>query len=275
MGQYEDEEHQIQDCFQIHFGKEVAAVEFDSSSTDLHVIGLKFSDETDHIEKEPVIDSRYVFCPGEAVGTLSNLGFNEPAYAGFAGASLLITIPLSEDQVKTYKNFSHCMEVHNEGIVLAWQARLKENNIVIGVAGTKSFYGDKQPNQNEEFATNRNLLQLNMINHVLPKFISLACGYETNGKIITAEELSFLEEKGIARRWVGRRAVAYDGFPTLGSLYCNNRKVSNARCTTHLGSGGVSFGPGAVFISRSSEQNMRDTFVQKILMYGDSRRIAE
>ncbi len=162
------------------------------------------------------------------------------------------------------------MEVHNEGIVLAWQARCKESNISIGVAGTKSFYGDKHPNKDEEFAKNRNLVQLNMINHVLPEFMSLACGYQTHGKKISAEELSSLEEKGFARRWVGRRAVAYDGFPTIGSLYCNNRKVSNARCTTHLGSGGVAFGPGAVFISRSSEQGSNDAFVQKILMYADS-----
>jgi hypothetical protein len=167
------------------------------------------------------------------------------------------------------------MEVHNEGIVLAWQARFKENNIFIGVGGTKAFYSDKQPNKDEEFAKNRNLIQLNMINNVLPDFISLAYGYDTKGKRLSFEELSLLEDKGIVRRWVGRRAVTYDGFPTIGSLYCNNRKVSNARCTTHLGSGGVSFGPGAVFISRSSEQGSNNAFVQKILMYADSRRVAE
>ncbi|MFI5344701.1 MAG: hypothetical protein ACHQUC_10850, partial [Chlamydiales bacterium] len=108
-----------------------------------------------------------------------------------------------------------------------------------------------------------------------PEFISLAYGYDTKGKELSSEELSFLEDKGIARRWAGRRAVTYDGFPTIGSLYCNNRKVSNARCTTHLGSGGVSFGPGAIFISRSSEQDCNDAFVQKILTYADSRRVAE
>lgn len=276
MGQYRDTNDQIQDCFQLQFDKEATAIEFDSNLLDMSIIGLKFSDGTlQKIEKGSVTDCRYVFCPGESVGTLHKLGFNEPAYAGFAGASLFISIPLSKDQMERYKNFSHCMEVHNEGIVLAWQARFKENNIFIGVAGTKAFYGDKEPNNDEQFATNRNLVQLNMINNVLPEFISLAYGYKTNGKTISAEELSFLEKKGIANRWVGRRAVAYDGFPTIGSLYHNNRKVINARCTTHLGSGGVSFGPGAVFISRSSEQSTNDTFVKKILMYADSRRIAE
>ena len=273
MGQYRDSDNQVHDCFQLQFGKEVCGVEFDPN-TSLRIIGLKFSYGTFEIEKKPSIHSQYVFCPGESVGTLHNLGFNEPAYAGFAGSSLLITIPLSSDQIERYKDFSHCMEVHKEGIVLAWQARFKENNIFIGVAGTKAFYAEKQPLKDEEFAKNRNLVQLNMINDVLPKFISSACGYETNGKMINEKELSYLEEQGIAARWVGRRAVAYDGFPTIGALYYNDQKVSNARCTTHLGSGGVSFGPGAVFISRSSKQDLNDAFVQKILMYGDSRRIA-
>lgn len=275
MGQYKDSKQQIQDCFQLKFDHEVTGVEFDPNSDELRIIGLKFSKAVDQLENQSGVDCRYVFCPGESVGTLHNLGFNEPAYAGFAGAILLITIPISKEQIEKYKNFSHCMEVHNEGIVLAWQARLKENTIFIGVAGTKAFYGDRQPNIDEEFAKNRNLVQLNMVNNVLPEFVSLAYGYNTNGKIISADELSSLENMGIACRWVGRRAVAYDGFPTIGPLYCNDRQVSNARCTTHLGSGGVSFGPGAVFISRSSEQNTKDEFVQKILMYADTRRLVE
>lgn len=269
MGQYKDSNDQLQDCFQLQFGKEVVAVDFDPE--DPRIIGLKFSDGTQQTKD----NSQYVFCPGESVGTLRNLGFNEPAYAGFAGASLLLSIPISKDQIEMYKDFSHCMEVHNEGIVLAWQARFKEGSVFIGVAGTKAFYGDRIPNEDEEFARNRNLVQLNMINTVLPELISSAYGYDTHGKTISTEELSLLEEMDIAHRWVGRRAVAYDGFPTIGSLYKNDRKISNARCTTHLGSGGVSFGPGAVSISRSSEQDLDDPFVQKILKYADSRRIAE
>ena len=88
------------------------------------------------------------------------LGFNEPAYAGFAGPSLFMNIPISK--VENYKDFSHCMEVHNEGIVLAWQARCMEDKIFIGVAGTKAFYGDCLPGKDESFAKNRNLVQLNI-----------------------------------------------------------------------------------------------------------------
>jgi hypothetical protein len=275
MGQYRGQDNQLHDCFQLQFDKEVCGVEFDSHSEDLRIIGLRFRDGTFHNEQNSKIDSQYIFCPGESVGTLNHLGFNEPTYAGFAGASLLMTIPLPSNQIEKYKHFSHCMEVHNEGVVLAWQARFKDNHIFIGVAGTKAFYGDKQPHKDEEFAKNRNLLQLNMINQVLPEFISLACGYQTKDRTLSAEELFSLEKKEMVRRWVGRRAVAYDGFPTIGFLYHHNRKINNARCTTHLGSGGVSFGPGAVFMSRHSEKDEYDALTQKILMYGDSRRMAK
>lgn len=272
MGQYPDAQGQMQDCFQLHFSSEVTKVEFASDSENLHISGLELSNGKKMISGA---DHEYIFCPGEAVGTLHRLGFQEPAYAAFAGASLLLNIPLSDEQVKMYQNFSHCMEVHNEGIVLAWQARCKEKELFIGVAGTKAFYGDKQPDKNEEFAKNRNLVQLNMINDVLPEYISLACGYNTEGKILSQEDLDFLEEKGIAKRWAGRRAVAYDGFPTLGALYSGSQKVSNARCTTHLGSGGVSFGPGSVFLSRMAKESSENPFVQKILQYASSSRVSK
>ncbi len=274
MGQYRDSDDQLKNYFQLQFSKEVTDVEFDPSSIDLRIIGLKFSDGTCQLDQQVANNSRYIFCPGESVGTLHHLGFQEPTYAGFAGAALFISIPCSDDQMEMYKDFSHCMEVHKEGIVLAWQARRKEDHLFIGVAGTKSYYADQQPDKDEAFAKNRNLVQLNMVNHVLPELISLAFGYDTKGKELSAEELAFLEDQGIAYRWVGRRAVAYDGFPTIGSLYHNHQKVQNARCTTHLGSGGVSFGPGAVWMSRNSEKGSNDAFVQKLLTYADSRRIA-
>jgi len=166
------------------------------------------------------------------------------------------------------------MEVHQEGIVLAWQARARDNQIYIGVAGTKSFYADKKPNKDEDFAKNRNLLQLNMVNDVLPEFISLAIGRNTKGQTLNEADLITLEAKGIAKRWVGTRAVAYDGFPAVGSVYSPNGKVSNARITTHLGSGGVSLAPGVVMVSRSAQEADFDgkALLQSVLTYGDSRR---
>jgi len=272
MGQYIDGEGKTQDCFQYHFNKEATGVEFASDPKGLRVAGLHFADGTSQVENLTESIVQYVFCPGEAVGTLHSLGFNEPDYAAFAGPSLLLSIPLRDDQIDQYRNFSHCMEVHKEGITLAWQARLRDRSIFIGVAGTKSFYGDKRPKIDEEFAKNRHSVQINMINDVLPEFISLAQGVDTRGKILSEDELSSLVDAAIARRWVGRRAVAYDGYPTLGSLYRGDLKVANARCTTHLGSGGVSFSPGAVFMSRLADQEIQDPFVEKILKYSDSRR---
>ncbi len=279
MGQYQNNSGQMEDCFHLKFNREVTAVLFDTQPDSVRVCGLQFKNgsqvlEDQQFQDQQFIDSKYVFCPGEAIGTLHKLGFHEPAYAAFAGASLFLNIPITSDQLQMYKTFSHCMEVHKEGIVLAWQARVKENSIFIGVAGTKAFYGDKQPNKNEAFAKNRNLVQLNMINHVLPEFISLAFGYDSHGKQLTDADMAMLESKGIVQRWVGRRSVAYDGFPTFGPLYCNNQRVTNARCTTHLGSGGVSFGPAAAVVSRSSEGD-HDAFIEKVLKYADSRRVAE
>jgi hypothetical protein len=166
------------------------------------------------------------------------------------------------------------MEVHKVGIVLAWQARFKDNRIIIGVAGTKAFYGDQLPTIDQDFAQNRHLVQLNMINDVLPDIVSIACGYDTKGAQLFFNDINTLESQGILKRWVGRRAVAYDGFPTLGALYCKGCKVGNARCTTHLGSGGVSFAPAAVKMSRSFK-NIEDAFSEKILHYADSRRHPE
>ena len=269
MGTYTDVSGEPQDCFSLEFNKEVTAVELDDSS-DLSIVGIKFSDGSWNRD-DSYADICYVFCPGESVGTLNRLGFNEPAYAGFAGPSLFLNIPLSPEQSGKYNNFRHCMEVHKIGIVLAWQARFKEDRLMIGVAGTKAFYGDQLPTIDQDFAKNRHLVQLNMINDILPDMVSIACGHNTKGMQLLTDDLNTLENKGVLERWVGRRAVAYDGFPTLGALYCQGRKVNNARCTTHLGSGGVSFAPAAVQMSRSFEQ-FQDDFTNQILHYADSRR---
>lgn len=266
MGTYVDASGRIQDCFRLEFNKEVVGVEFDNDS---HIVGLKFQDGS--LSQNDPAACNYVFCPGESVGTLKRLGFDEPAYAGFAGPSLSLNIPLSPKQSSHYKGFNHCMEVHKVGIVLAWQARCEDNQLILQAAGTKAFYGDKVPQINEAFAVNRHLVQLNMMNDVLPEMISIAFGWNTKGSQLTFENLRELEERGILRRWVGTRSVAYDGFPTLGALFIGDQKVKNGRCTTHMGSGGVSFAPAAVQVSRCFEQ-AEDPFTIKILKYADSRR---
>ena len=270
--------------FQLHFNKKVVGVVYGQGDTKQTVIkGLKFADGT-QTENNPT-STTYVFCPGEAVGTLKNLGFSEPAYAAFAGASLCLNVPLSDEQLKKFEGFNHCMEVHGVGIVLAWQARIRDGMIFLGGAGTKSFYADKEPKIQEAFARNRNLLQLRMFNDVLPWVVSIALNRDTTGQELTEEDMTILEKKQIAKRWVGRRSVAYDGFPTLGRLYHKDKLVSNGRVTTHAGSGGGSFSQITSLISTFAlypeevreelkRLDLSPDFVQEVLHYADSRREA-
>ena len=260
--------------FQMHVAHKVTGVEFGmNDAQQTVVVGLQFEN---HETFYTAIDENatYVFCPGQVVGTLNSLGFAEPAYAGFAGAALKLTIDIPQGYEQDVMNFNHCMEVHQEGVVLAWQARLRNGKIFIAVAGTKAFYADQLPHKDQAFAVNRNILQLNMINNVLPEFVSWAFGFDTQGKVLTEQDLNYLETQGVAQRWVGTRAVAYDGFPTIGLLYKDGVVVTNARCTTHLGSGGVSFATGVVAMSKAAldESLQNDAFTQRILQYGDSSR---
>lgn len=277
MGTYTNADGKIENCFNIKFDAKVTGLEFGRNKKGEAIIAKLYcaNGETINLVDQDNV-ANCVFCPGESVGTMKKLGLHEPAYAGFAGASLMLTIDIPEDKLQSCVAFNHCMEVHQEGVVLAWQARFRDNKIFIGVAGTKAFYSDQKPTKNQEFAKNRNLLQLNMINDVLPEFISWALNRDTKGQILTEDDLYKLEDKGIATRWAGTRAVVYDGFPSLGYVYTENNKVVNARCTTHLGSGGASFAPAAVAISRSAleTKDNADSFVQTILHYGNSTRTA-
>jgi len=142
MGTYTNEAGARKDCFRLKFNREVDDVLY---ADDIRPVinGLHFANGANKINKHAYQSSQYVFCPGEAVGTLSELGFIEPAYAGFAGPSLRLRIPVQPEQLVEVADFNHCMEVHQEGVVLAWQARCIGDQIFIGVAGTKAFYGDQ------------------------------------------------------------------------------------------------------------------------------------
>ncbi len=271
MGTYINKAGIQKNCFRLKFARNVNKIIYHADN--VQITGLKYN-QTIKTNTHPYILSEYVFCPGEAVGTLKGLGFMEPSCAGFAGAALKLNIPVATAKLKQYTKFNHCMEVSREGVVLAWQAKLHDNKISIGVGGTKAFYADKKPHKDEAFAKDRNLLQLNIINDILPKCISLALQKNTAYQELHFTDLEALEKLGIAKRWVGRRAVAYDGFPTLGSIYNTKGRITNARCTTHLGSGGVSFAPAAVLFSRSTltKNPNPDIFAQQVIACADSRR---
>jgi hypothetical protein len=288
MGKYRGENGEQKNCFRIKFQRHVNGVQYAENSNGSVINNLQYAGDVEsHAHSALYKKANYVFCPGEKVGTLEELGFAEPAYAGFAGASLKLNIPIPRDvsaqKLEEYAQFNHCMEVHDrqKKVVLAWQAGFKNcdegNAIFINVAGTKAYYGDKKPHKDEAFAKDRNLLQFNMINQVLPEFISMALGRNTKGETLTETDLTILEEKGIAKRWAGTRAVAYDGFPTIGAVHNAHGAVKNARATTHLGSGGVSFGPAAVLFSRAAlgqDQVADDAFTRNVISYGNSNRTA-
>jgi glycine/D-amino acid oxidase-like deaminating enzyme len=274
MGEYKHQDGTMRSCFQIKFARKVEEVIFSNESNVTRVGKLKFFGNPAVTPDTNIYQRKdYVFCPGQAVGTLRRLGFEEPSYAGFAGAVLKLEIPLNAEQIEAYKSFNHCMEVHQEGVVLAWQARFHENKIIIGVGGTKAFYGDQAPRAEQEFARDRNMLQLNMINTVLPNFISIALGKDTHNQELTEQDLIDLQSLNIASRWAGTRAVAYDGFPTLGRLVKDGSNVVNARATTHFGSGGVSFGPAGVVVSRAAdEEKPADELTQQVLEFSRPTR---
>jgi hypothetical protein len=145
----------------------------------------------------------------------------------------------------------------------------------MAVAGTKAFYADVPPHKDQDFARNRNLLQLNMINEVLPEVISLALNRDTTGQTLTEADLTDLEARGIAVRWVGTRAVAYDGFPDLGKVYkADGTVLDNAITAKALGSGGVSNAPVAAAFSRLAMPGeiVPDAKTEQILAFADTSR---
>ncbi len=273
MGTFVDDFGKKQNRFQIYFSSKVVGVHLQSDyQNKVKIVALCLDNQQFFTVHDEEVE--YIFAPGEAVGTLKSLGFCEPDYAGFAGASLKLLIDIPKQEFEKVASLNHCMEVHQPGVVLAWQSRILDNKIFIAVAGTKSFYADQKPKIDQAFAKNRNLLQLNIINNVLPEYVSWALGRDTKGQILTQDDMDYLENAGIAQRWVGVRAVAYDGFPTLGYLYTQDGvQVVNARCTTHMGSGGVSFAPAAVLVSKSAFQaSLQSDFIQKMLQLGSSLR---
>jgi hypothetical protein len=274
-GQYTNKDGKIKNAFRLKSSREVLGVVYQDEFQKI-INGLKFQEKTSLTPSDRYIENSYVFCPGSDIGTLDRFGFKEPAYAGFAGTSLTLTVPITEKLRKVYDNgLNHCMEVHQEGVVLAWQAREKDGNFILGVAGTKAFYGDQKPKTEEAFCINRNVLQLNMMNDVHPALISAALGLDTYGKQLREEHLRKLEKDGYIKRWVGTRAVAYDGFPTLGYLYHkeNGHKIENGFVNTHAGSGGNAFAPGVCETNYQITRSPKlDECLELIAKYSSSAR---
>lgn len=284
MGTYVNAHGRVKPCFQFKLNRQVSAMETAIRLNQRVVTGVKFANGYRKKGNHAYTKTTYLLCPGEAIKMLENFGFKAPAYAGFAGASLILNIKVPKGKEAKYKAFVHCMEVHKPGVVLAWQAKSDGNYIVVAVAGTKAFYAAKTPHITEAFAVDRNLLQLNMINDVLPWVTSLALDRNTKGELLTQADMDYLVKTEKAIRWVGTRAVTFDGVPTVSHLYLSNgEKVKNGVVVTSLGSGGVSFGPAAAVMAYSlygdsknfsNQFNLDPTLTKTVLKYADSARVA-
>ncbi|MCH9632810.1 MAG: hypothetical protein S4CHLAM6_11530 [Chlamydiae bacterium] len=241
---------------------------------------ISSQDGSTFLYPEKVLDMKqeFIFSPGEMTGVLKGCGFDEPYGAVFAGPSLVMRVDLSDENSNLYSSLDHYMELHQEGVVFSWQARKVGSQVYAGLAGTKAFYGNQLPNVAEEFAQYRNLHQLNTLNTVFPDLISSALGRPTQSQMLTKCDLDYLVKEKVLAKWVGCRTVAYDGFPTFGPLYANSQWVTNARATTHLGSGGASFVHGAIYMSRLAMKKKIDSATPlddlelKVCTYSDSRR---
>lgn len=256
MGTYLNANGVEKPCFRLKLERNVTAIKYAANDENpAHIDGLEINSKIKR-NKHEYTASDYVFCPGENVGTFTKLGLIEPAYTGFAGVSFILNIPLSESEIGKFRNFSHCMEVYREGVVQATQARFKDEKIFIGMSGTKAFYADVKPQLTDEFARNRHLVQLNMMNFVYPEFLSWALERDTRLQELTANDLDKLVQKGIAELNVGTRMVYADGFPSYGMLTReDNVTIDNALGITGAGSGGVSFAPALIFTANKVKAN--------------------
>ena len=261
--------------FQVLFDHKVVKAGLNSNATITQLEGESASKQRKTFVVNPT--DQVIFVPGEAVGTLEAVGFKEPYHAIFAGPSLTLTFPVTDKTPELLKTLDHCMEIRQKGVVLAWQAKCVGEKITIGIGGTKAFYAQTLPKNSEAFARNRHVLQLNEANNLYPALFSEVLNKPTTGKRLSEKDLNRLINNNIASVWVGARAVAYDGYPTLGKLYKDNKVVTNARTTTHLGSGGVSFAHGSIMMSKRAMEADNSSvklssLENKVIHYSDSRR---
>jgi hypothetical protein len=263
--------------FEIKHECRVTEVFFDNENPQL-IAGIKYLENNE--EKILTTDpntTEYVFCPGEEVFGLKKLGFTQPPSAGFAGVALSLEIPLSPEEIHKYSALDQNLDFYENGVGCAWQIRFKDEKVHFSLAGTKGFYGDQKPAIDEPFAQDRLLVLFNMMNHVFPDLIRIALKENAPLDEVTPEQLKKLTENNIANCWVGRRAVAADGFPSWGPLYWGNMEVLNGRCNTGLSSGGVAFAPVAALVSNWEKNasilpkllNLNEEAVQKLLAVVD------
>ncbi len=257
MGRYQSDNEEtglkIKPCFKVKYDSTVIGIErMLQSDGKERVTGLGIQGvQKIHRNRHPY-PTHYLFAPGNQVNALQQMGFTTIVNAGFAGVSTTLHVNIPEDLLSKYGTLEQHQEVHQNGIVVSWQARFDKstNQLIIGVAGMKAYHGDVPPDLWGNFAQNRGLLQLQMIDKFFPELIDIALGREPSKPEIrlplSKENFEHLKDSGALILWVGVRAVAPDNYPSIGPLSVQGRLFANASTVTNAGSGGVAFGLIAV-----------------------------
>ncbi len=249
MGSYINDQDLQKKCFRVK-RREVTGLVFDPLQHD-KLIGLTSTLDKNHNGKH-YKHHEFVLCPGAAVGTLRTFGLYEPAAARFVGSSLKLQLPLSKVKDADLSTYKMHLALSSNRCGSVCRAGVDGKHCFIGIAGTTTFYGETEPKLTDSFTQIQQVFQLNLLNSVFPRFISIGLGEDTRNKTLTVMHLQRLIDEHIIFRAVGSRAVSFDGAPTIDFAIRrpSGEKVTNLRVITHLSSAGVSNAPAAVAISR-------------------------
>ncbi len=248
MGSYTNDQGLQKKCFRVK-RREVTGLAFDPLQHN-KLIGLTFSPNKNH-DKKHYKHHEFILCPGSAVGTLRRFGLYEPAAARFVGSSLKLQLPLSRVKDADLSTYQMHLALSSNQCASVCRAGVDGKNCFIGIAGTTTFYGETEPKMTDSFAQIQQVFQLNLLNRVFPRFISICLGENTRNKTLTVIHLQRLIDEQIIFRAVGSRAVSFDGAPTIdsGIRRPSGEKITNLCVITHLSSAGVSNAPAAVATS--------------------------
>ena len=248
MGSYTNDQNLQKKCFRVK-RREITGLVFDPLQHD-KLIGLTSAISKDH-NRQHYNHHEFVLCPGAAVGTLRRFGLYEPPAARFAGSSLKLQLPISKVKDLDLSTYQMHLALSSNQCGSVCRAGVDGQHCFIGIAGTTTFYGECEPKLTDSFVQIQQVFQLNLLNRVFPRFISICLSEDTRNKTLTVTHLQQLIDVKIIFRAVGSRAVSFDGAPTIDFAIQRPscEKVTNLRVVTHLSSAGVSNAPAAVAIS--------------------------
>lgn len=252
MGTYLTEKGIEKPRFKVKLG-EVTGLQYAKDKN--HVLAFEV-DKQQKTNKHHYIQENFILCPGEKIGTVRRFGLFEPPHARFVGFSLKLSIP--EDLV--FKagfslDYKSNMAIRT-GAVSSSVVQVGKfgEQFSLGIGGLKAFLGLDDPDLNADYAIKASLYQLNMLNKVYAPFISVCLGKNTQGTLLTSDDLNVLIKNKFLTRWTGSRACAFDGAPTVDYGYNGQGQVDNLLIATHLSSGGVTNCTGTAILIDALQQ---------------------